>query len=770
MKPCVSSKTKKKQLMELKNEVKEFHTLLESLLPKLPRITDVDYTHGPMEKGADFIVTRIDDTLNSTEYIGIIAKIGKITKSLTNIYDQIDDCNQPRFMQGGKKKIRLDEIWIITNDSISNNAQEKIYEKYSTRKIKFLQNKDLIKLIDSHLDHYWSCQILPVSDYLVGMRKQIEEENTAQSLMPTSVQKLHIDLKLTPIETNYKKRNKAPKKYNLIDLVKKQTVVVIEGGPGAGKSHLIRKTIEELSSLENFPKYKYVPIYISYIDLYKNHKSCIANLLAEPTYKDLKNKMPSDASLILFIDGFDELILDSRDVYKEVKALIDESAKIKNLRIVITTRPLSIIDYKEIIPNKMPAYEIEPLSMSQVIEFFKKICENVSISSRLIEDIKKSDLFRQMPRNPISAILLAQIINDNAQDLPSNLTDVYSKYSELMLGRWDVDKGLLSNQAFETSVSIIIRIAKYFIENDLTYIAEEEARQFFKNYLSKRNININSDVLFERVTSRSGIIQLDCNYNRVYFKHRSFAEFFYAKYMNLTREERFIDNKIYSISWRTIYFFYLGLIKDCEVLINKIQSIKPTDSDERFWRFANMGDYLLAAYATPYHVIERTLAIMINEAQELYRDITENRVDSPLSDLPEIFVLEFFQAVTCSCYAFRFFEKAMDSAVLHIGSDNDMDDEAKAYSLFFLSGLYRALGKDNPFDGLIEKFERKLPFVLKLGIYYESKLVKHHSSLLKRNVKKLRQQMKKSPELSQYSQRLHELPISRKKPNKATNR
>ena len=108
----------------------------------------------------------------------------------------------------------------------------------------------------------------------------------------------------------------------------------------------------------------------------------------------------------------------------------------------------------------------------------------------------------------------------------------------------------------------------------------------------------------------------------------------------------------------------------------------------------------------------------------------------------------------------------MDSAVLHIGSDNDMDDEAKAYSLFFLSGLYRALGKDNPFDGLIEKFEKKLPFVLKLGLYYESMLVKHHSSLLKRSVKKLRQQMKKSPELSQYSKRLHELPISRKKPNK----
>ena len=176
-----------------------------------------------------------------------------------------------------------------------------------------------------------------------------------------------------------------------------------------------------------------------------------------------------------------------------------------------------------------------------------------------------------------------------------------------------------------------------------------------------------------------------------------------------------------------------------------------------------MGDYLLAAYTTPYSVIEKIIQIMIKEEQELYRDITENRIDTPLKELPEIMVLEFFQAVTCSCYAFKFFEKAMDSAVLHILSDNNIDNEDKAYSLFFLSCLYRALGKDNPFDGLIGKLDEDLPFAIKLGIYYESMNVKHHSTLLKRNLKKLRHQMKKNPALSQYYNRLHKLPISQKK-------
>ncbi|GAX60966.1 hypothetical protein SCALIN_C16_0040 [Candidatus Scalindua japonica] len=233
--------------------------------------------------------------------------------------------------------------------------------------------------------------------------------------------------------------------------------------------------------------------------------------------------------------------------------------------------------------------------------------------------------------------------------------------------------------------------------------------------------------------------------------------------MDTTRDNKFIDNRIYSLSWRNIYFFYLGLIKDCEDIINKIQITKPVDSNERFWRFVNMGDYLLAAYSTPYSVIEKTILLIIKEAQTLYKNIKDNKIDSPLRNMPEMFVLEFFQAVTCSCYAFKFFKKAMDSAILDIASDTNIKDEDKAYLLFFISCVYRALGEKNPFDGLIDKLDDDLPFPVKLGIYYENKHLTHQSTILKRNLKKLKQQMKKNPALSQYYNRLHELPISQKK-------
>ena len=76
----------------------------------MPRITNVEYHHGSAEMGADFVLSRTNDTFGHTEYIGVIAKIGRIVQDFTNVDRQIEECALPRLVQGGKKKIYLTEI------------------------------------------------------------------------------------------------------------------------------------------------------------------------------------------------------------------------------------------------------------------------------------------------------------------------------------------------------------------------------------------------------------------------------------------------------------------------------------------------------------------------------------------------------------------------------------------------------------------------------------------------------------------------------------
>ena len=74
----MNSKNKIERLEKMKDEVNDLHTLLSDLLEKLPHITHVEYTHGPNEKGADFVLEKTDETLKDVIYIGVIAKLGKI--------------------------------------------------------------------------------------------------------------------------------------------------------------------------------------------------------------------------------------------------------------------------------------------------------------------------------------------------------------------------------------------------------------------------------------------------------------------------------------------------------------------------------------------------------------------------------------------------------------------------------------------------------------------------------------------------------------------
>ena len=64
---------------------------------------------------------------------------------------------------------------------------------------------------------------------------------------------------------------------------------------------------------------------------------------------------------------------------------------------------------------------LAPLSTSQVFGFLTELCAKATLSDRLKEDIKDSPLFHDLPRSPIAAILLADIINQKVEELPNTL-------------------------------------------------------------------------------------------------------------------------------------------------------------------------------------------------------------------------------------------------------------------------------------------------------------------------------------------------------------
>ena len=111
------SSTKLTRLTKIKDEVGEFHPLLNKLLRKLPTVIDVEYTHGTREMGADFVLSKHHDTFGYTEFVGVVAKVGKIVQDHTDIARQIEECGVPRYFLGGKEKIRISEVWVVATET-----------------------------------------------------------------------------------------------------------------------------------------------------------------------------------------------------------------------------------------------------------------------------------------------------------------------------------------------------------------------------------------------------------------------------------------------------------------------------------------------------------------------------------------------------------------------------------------------------------------------------------------------------------------------------
>lgn len=758
----MKAEIKRRKITSIKEEVKGFHPLLKTLFQAMPEFEHVDYTHGANENGADFVLTRFDKLLGETFYIGVIAKTGKIQIDFTDVERQVDECSLARYALNGKKDICITEVWVINNDTISANAEKKINLKFKDKKIVFLDYQKVIRWIDEFLPNYWFEFGVKTGEYLSNLNNRMLELDRQYNLLKCSDEPFYIQQDIYEVEPEYSQENRSKsKRVDIFIEPFKKKVTIIEGSMGAGKSKLMRRLAKHFSTGEVFAEIKIIPVFCSYEELIDKHDSNVQKLIEDKVNQEAIEEFNDSNKYLLLIDAVDENKASDGDQIEklgEAVALLNES---QNIYSILTTRPLRGYDKNKEILNNAKLLEIRPLSISRIVEFLRKICDKINISNRIIEDLKKSALFKELPKSPIAAILLADLLNEKSKELPANITELYCKYTELALGRWDIEKGLQSQKEYEAADSIVMLLADYFIENGLSEIAIGEAKSFFTRYLKSRNLGMETDQLFEKVSNRSGLLLINQFSSTVTFKHKSFAEFMYAKLRDKKNDLK-IDTRIYDIYWDNIFFFFIGLKKDCPELLREIISVEPKNNPQRFHRIINLSNYLLAGFSSPYEVVDENLHKIMLEAAEFYLQIIKKHIETPFVSLPEIHILCLFQYIIRESYGYSFFKDAIDAINIKI-VDSSHSDDIKLYALFFTGVTAMELSYEDPFDFLLAEYGDKLPIQLKLGISHESEKLQHLSTYVKRNLKKLKQLAKASKSTRNLIESLYKEPLDVRK-------
>ena len=772
---------KREQIEAIDDEVDVLHPLLNDLLRNLDNIRYVEYTHGPNEMGADFVLERFDPTTQETYHIGVIAKTEKILQNYAEVERQIDECALKRFLRQGKDEVRLPEVWVVTTKSFSQNAKKKIADKYPARRIVFFDADWLVSRIDESLPYYWNHLPNATGSYLATLSRTIAALD-AQTLLLQSpgANTPFIELDVQEAEAEqYRKNSFHPRKPRLVNfarVVLKNKVTLLEADMGFGKSRLSRHVVAELTHPDVLKDTRVIPLFQPFIVFsthpYTSLQERLVAIVGQACYNEA---MAGGYSFLIVLDGIDESNGGSEQSRNVISALLKDVMAVDYVQLLLTSRPYKLLEKIPDLERVATRYNIRPLSVGKLIKFLEDVLEKANLPKKLFHDLAKSDLFKQLPQNPMAAALLSNLLTQNKEDLPANLTELYSKSMDFMLGRWDEKKaGLTTEKLFKACERLARQIGRYMIDNQLIFISTTEAREMIADFLRQREIGVTKDEVWDYLINRSHLFGTLEDSGTIFFRHRSFAEYLYARDA-YERRDLTIDSKAFSPYWVNVYFFYIGLLTECPQLLRELVKIETKDEGSRWIRFLQMSNYLLAGYQSPYAVVEESLTALFTEIARLYIDVKLGKSGTNLRQMSEMKVLWLFTMLVKHSCGYEFFHRALPLVMAEMDDDSSLDSETRIYALFFAASALADLGDVCGYRFLLGKHNTNvLPLPLALGLHCETQFAGKDFSNdpeIKKHAKRLRQMLSPAESnkvaLQHKLESLFEKPLKTATPSKA---
>lgn len=758
---------KYEKIKALNDEVKELHPVLKALFEHMPQIKSVIYTQGNRENGADFVLVKSDGLLDLDDYVGVVVKSSTIRQNSDDVHRQIRECIAlPRPIENGKKLIYLTEVWVVTNRDVTRNAEDHLHAEYKTTKIKFIDGEILVRLIDKYFDSYWKLSDVVINKYLAEQRNRLETISDLHRLLPKEFGRIVVekDLLTNPPELTRKFNPKKAKPVSLWDEIKSKKCIFIEGGMGSGKSELLRTVALRLCDNLFSGGDNVVPFYITYREFSKKiETSSIKDFIS-----DVINKVSdNDKRICILVDSLDESLEESSIKISKICNLAKEIYADDRISLTVASRIIDEETLSDNIFGCFDRYKVSPLPYSTIIKFIEKICDDKNVSSKLRSDLQNSPLMKALPRTPLSAILLGKLLRENIYELPATLPELYSKYVELVLGRWDLDKNGGSEKEYETLQRLTSMIAVFFLSHDLDTLAVSELKEMFGSYLDERRTGQTIGPMLNSFLSKSELISYDEEREVVAFRHKSFAEYFFAQSLLIEKGKNAEINNPFDVNWAGVQYFYLGLVRDAPERIKQLSSLIPADTEEEFLKMSQFGNFLMAAYQTPYEVIKDALYNQFREATRYYQGVLVSDTHV-LKAFPELQVLAAFTHIMRKGYSYEFFRPALQDARIQAELDSGTTEEEKIVCIFLLDTILCSLNDKSAFVNLIDRHESALNWTVRLGIWHASADANFVNQATKAMQRKLEKSLKGNHALTKYIEVLESTPLSERKVSNAS--
>lgn len=665
------SKEKRKKILMSFKEV-ELHGYLKELFETMEPNFTIEITHGPGELGKDLVIVKRDKL--SIDVIGVIVKRGNIGaktlgevdtlktqiknvfsvsmgKKIKEIESQIEQAfANPAEMKTIFRELKIYRVFVVLVGELSNQARTRLTTEINEN----VEVKDINWLIDNFTDYYPQVFFEGKKiDFLQEKINQLEAKhylskkqlNLSEYFVNPLVSTIELPVKFDAesLALIYKER-KIPFVQLKTALTQRKKMVLV-GDPGVGKSVALTKIAIDMlkkASTKMFhgvsKKQKIgIPILVSAEEILKADETDVI-LKTHLKNQDITERFEVD---VLMIDSLDEVPSNLGEVI--IKKAEKFSLELR-CSLIITSRKIDAIRTP---PVGFEKYELMPFEFGQAIKVFEKLVKNQQVLFSLKDGLEK--IKSQIPMVPLSLMLLIELAEEK-KEIPASVTELYDRFFDLMLGRWDKEKGIEVLFEYLRKRTFLAELAfKEFFEKERLEISRKEFKEFFDDYVNQHDMSAEESRIFIKEIERAGIF--DSN-EKVQFPHRSFLDYFVARYIFDKRAEfknldNFIVQTFFNDIWGEVVFFYVGLMREISPeIIEKIFVFEGKELSIQVDKFL-IGRLLQAGWnsltKTKYYGIEKavTFGPFIRDAFLKSAEKTPTKVPRILADF-YVFILSEF--------------------------------------------------------------------------------------------------------------------------------
>ncbi len=583
---------KKREVLEGMSE-EDFRDKVVRPLYRRRTLTHLRDTHGTDEHGSDCIFVG-KDPLGSPMVIAIQTKKGPVnmggttpSNALTVIETQLDMAlKTPILLSDNATTLKPAQAHLCASGKISNSARTHLNNRLEAHRIKLFGSDELIEALDEYYPEFWLGVDADRFPYARELRRHLCTADDVIKVLALSgepgtdspvIDENYLRLRLTHMEHKTvtkvrqhkvkrggsfqtKEQQIEPKFVDIsVEELPKQhhRLSLITGEGGAGKTTALRRLavtlIDEVLSGSNAAL---LPVVLRAKQIAAFPRT-LTELIVEETTAIAGGKCPVSTSdlegggIALLIDALDEVDEDARD--RVLGNIAEFHRSYPKCVVALTSR-----DYRSILELTQVArfvhYWILPLALKEADGLITRVIENKHVDKSMVRStLKKLNEAHGLNLSPMLISVFLSSSDFTKQDLPPNIAEIFKKYTEQLIGRWDTTKGLRQQFEANTKDFLLRQLAFHMHNNRVRSIDEVDVRRMFEGTLQKRDLDIDTDRVFDEVVHRSGLLRTDGRV--VEWRHHLLQEYFAGRGVP---NAQFFTTVVSDEWWRTPMVFYFG--------------------------------------------------------------------------------------------------------------------------------------------------------------------------------------------------------------------